>query len=230
MSKQRFAEFVVLSDEVVGTGGFYAMRRMRLANRREDGTVSPPYTVDNLVRPYGQDAVVVVLWHCDAAGVPHVLLRDGLRPPLYFARQPALAPLPEPPASPWSRELPAGIIEMTDHGEAGLRARAVAEVREEAGFEVTPEAVHLLGAGTFAAPGALIEKFYFCAVNVEPQAATALDGDGSPMEEGARTYWYTLAEAQAACLQGALCDAKTEIGLARFAASNIWMQARRRAR
>jgi ADP-ribose pyrophosphatase len=212
----RFAEFVVEHDEIVGTGGFLALRRLRLRNRRADGTVSPPYTCDYMVRPYGQDAVVVVVYARNATGGVDVLLRDGLRPPLFFGRRPDLAPLPEPAASPWSRELVAGILEVGDHGEAGLRARACAEVAEEAGFDVAPDAVQLLGAGTYPSPGGKIEKFYFTAVPVTPAAQRALDGDGSPMEEGATTSWMSLDDAIAACVRGDLCDAKTEIGLRRF--------------
>lgn len=211
-----FAEFVVEHDEIVGTGGFLALRRLRLRNRRGDGTVSAPYTCDYMVRPYGQDAVVVVVYARNADGRIEVLLRDGLRPPLFFGRRPDLAPLPEPAASPWSRELVAGILEVGDHGEAGLRARACAEVAEEAGFDVAPDAVQLLGAGTYPSPGGKIEKFYFTAVQVTATAQRALAGDGSPMEEGATTCWLPLDAAIAACVRGDLCDAKTEIGLRRF--------------
>ncbi|HPH68224.1 MAG TPA: hypothetical protein PLF40_20845 [Kofleriaceae bacterium] len=211
-----FAEFVVEHDEIVGTGGFLALRRLRLRNRRVDGTVSASYTCDYMVRPYGQDAVVVVVYARNADGRVEVLLRDGLRPPLFFGRRPDLAPLPEPAASPWSRELVAGILEVGDHGEAGLRARACAEVAEEAGFDVAPDAVQLLGAGTYPSPGGKIEKFYFTAVQVTATAQRALAGDGSPMEEGATTCWLPLDAAIAACVRGDLCDAKTEIGLRRF--------------
>ncbi len=211
-----FAEFVVEHDEIVGTGGFLALRRLRLRNRRVDDTVSASYTCDYMVRPYGQDAVVVVVYARNADGRVEVLLRDGLRPPLFFGRRPDLAPLPEPAASPWSRELVAGILEVGDHGEAGLRARACAEVAEEAGFDVAPDAVQLLGAGTYPSPGGKIEKFYFTAVQVTATAQRALAGDGSPMEEGATTCWLPLDAAIAACVRGDLCDAKTEIGLRRF--------------
>ena len=213
---QRFARFVVDHDEIVGTGGFLALRRMRLRNQRDDGSLSAGYTCDYVVRPYGQDAVIVVVWCRADDGTIAVLLRDGLRPPLYFGRQPAIAPLPEPAASPWSRELVAGILEVGDQGEAGLRHRACAEVAEEAGFEVSPAAVQVLGAGAYPSPGGKIEKFYFTAVQVSASEQRALPGDGSPMEEGATTCWMPLDAAIAACVSGELCDGKTELGLRRF--------------
>jgi ADP-ribose pyrophosphatase len=211
----KVTELVVDSDEVVGDGGFLQIRRFRLRNRRGDGTLSPQYVCDSIVRPYGQDAVVVAIYARTPRGI-EILLREGLRPPLAFARDPARAPLPEPPPSPFSVELVAGIIEDGDRGEAGLRTRAAAEVAEEAGFSVEPSAIVLLGAGMYPAPGMLIERFYFTAVEVDPAAQQPLGGDGSPMEEGAHTRWMPLDDAIAACEAGELSDLKTEITLRRL--------------
>ena len=46
--------------------------------------------------------------------------------------------------------------------------------------------------------------------------SSALVGDGSPMEEGARTTWLLLDDAIAACVRGELADLKTELGLRRL--------------
>lgn len=113
-------------------------------------------------------------------------------------------------------ELVAGIVETGDHGEAGLRVRAAHEVHEEAGFAIDPARVILLGAGAAPAPGLLVEKFYFTAVEVDPQAQTALVGDGSPMEDGATTRWMELDEVIAACVRGEIYDLKTEACLRRL--------------
>src|SRR5436853_4109850 len=113
-------------------------------------------------------------------------------------------------------EAVAGILEVGDRGEAGLRARAVAELAEEAGFVVTPDAIHILGAGTHPSPGAMFEKFYIVAVEVDPSAQQVPEGDGSPMEEAATTHWLELDLAIAACVRGELEDAKTELGLRRL--------------
>ena len=208
-------ELVVDSDELVGTGGFLAIRRLRLRNRHADGTLSAPYVCDSIARPYGQDAVIVAVFARTADGIS-ILLREGLRPPLRFGRRPERAPLPEGPPPLFLTELVAGILEDGDVGEAGLRLRAVHETLEEAGFVVAPEAVILLGAGMYPSPGAMVEKFYFTAVEVDPAAQQALAGDGSPMEEGATTRWQGLDDAIAACVRGEITDLKTEAGLRRL--------------
>jgi len=207
------ASLIVDGDERTGEGGFLALRRLRLRNRRADGSASAPYVCDAVVRPYGQDAVVVAVYALDP---PRVLIREGLRPVLALVRDAARAPLPEPPPSMWLAELVAGIVEAGDVGEDGLRMRAAHEVAEEAGFAVEPRDITLLGAGMFPSPGCMIEKFYFAAVQVDPAAQQPLEGDGSPMEEGARTRWLSLDEAIAACVRGELVDLKTELGLRRL--------------
>ena len=207
--------FVIESDERVGGGGFLEIRRLRMRNRRADGTTSERYTCDSIARPYGQDAVVVVVY-CRTPGGVEVLVREGLRPAITVARDPAAAPLPEAAPGMWLVELVAGSVEVGDRGEAGLRQRAAHEVHEEAGFVVDPAAITLLGAGMLPSPGAMIEKFYFAAIAVEPATQEPLAGDGSPMEEGARTRWLRLDDAIAACVRGEICDAKTELGLRRL--------------
>lgn len=209
------AGLIVDSDTEVGEGGFLKLRRLALRNRRTDGTTSRPYVCDAVVRPYGQDAVVVVVY-ARVAGALQVLLRNGLRPAIALGRDPTCAPLPESDPELFVAELVAGIVEGTDRGRAGLAQRAVAEVREEAGYVVGPDDLVLLGAGSFPSPGCLVEKYYFMAVEVDPKDQQALVGDGSPMEEGASTRWVALDSAIAACLDGTLCDLKTELGLRRL--------------
>jgi ADP-ribose pyrophosphatase len=208
-------DLIVDSDERVGDGGFLAIRRLHLRNVRGDGSTSAQYVCDAVVRPFGQDAVVVVVYARTQRGV-EVLVRHGLRPALVLGRDPARAPLPEPPPGLFLTELVAGIVEEGDQGEAGLKARAAHEVLEEAGFLVEQDSVALLGAGMFPSPGCLVEKFYVAAVEVDPATQQPLVGDGSPMEEGARTTWLILDDAIAACRAGALTDLKTELGLRRF--------------
>jgi ADP-ribose pyrophosphatase len=208
-------ELVVDGDERTGEGGFLALRRLRLRNRRRDGSLSAPYVCDVVARPYGQDAVVVAVY-ARRHGETRVLVREGLRPAIAIGRDPARAPLVEPPPALHHAELVAGIIEEDDRGEAGRRARAAHEVEEEAGFVVDPARVELLGAGMLPSPGCMVEKFYFAAIEVDPGAQQPLAGDGSPMEEGARTSWLALDDAIAACVRGEICDLKTELGLRRL--------------
>jgi ADP-ribose pyrophosphatase len=178
--------------------------------------LSAQYLCDVVVRPYGQDAVVVVVY-ARGADPTRVLVREGLRPAIALQRDPSRAPLAEPRPSLALAELVAGIVEEDDRGEHGLRVRAAHEVAEEAGFEVDPARVELLGAGMLPSPGCMVEKFYFAAVEVDPAQQRPLRGDGSPMEEGARTFWLPLDEAVAACVRGDICDLKTELGLRRLA-------------
>lgn len=208
-------DLIVDGDDRVGDGGFLAIRRLRLRNQRADGTASPQYVCDVIVRPFGQDAVVVAIYARTQRGV-EVLVRHCLRPSLALGRDPARAPLPEPRPGLLLTELVAGIVEEADQGEAGLRARAAHEVHEEAGFLVDQDSVVLLGAGMFPSPGCMVEKFYFTAVEVDPATQIELVGDGSPMEEGARTTWLLLDDAIAACVRGELADLKTELGLRRL--------------
>jgi ADP-ribose pyrophosphatase len=203
-------------DEVVGReGGFLGIRRLRLRNRRDDGTLSKPYVCDFAVRPMGLDAVVVAVW-ARVEGRVRVLLRQGLRPPIAFGREPARLVVPDPRGYLFLTELVAGVLETGDVGDDGLRTRAAAEVLEEAGYVVDPASVVRLGGGLFPSPGSSAEKFFLTAVEVDPAAQQPLDGDGSPMEEGATTWWVDLDEAIAACTRGEIEDAKTEVGLRRL--------------
>jgi ADP-ribose pyrophosphatase len=207
----------IVSDEVVGrVGGFLAIRRLHVVNVRPDGSRSAPYLCDFIVRPKGIDAVVVAVY-ARKDGRVRVLLRDGLRLPLHVGRPEGEPPIPDRQGYLFFREVVAGIVEHDDRGEDGLRRRAALEVAEEAGFHVAPAAVELLGAGTFPSPGAMAEKFWLACVEVDPEAAVTAEGDGSPMEEGARIEWLDLDEAILACVRGDIEDAKTEIVLRRLA-------------
>lgn len=210
----KIAELVVISDERFGAGGFLEVRRIKLRNRRTDGSLSAEYIADSIARR-AQDAVVVAIYARTPSGI-EVLVRDGLRPALVFGRDAARAPLPEAPPALLLTELVAGVLEPTDRGEAGLRSRAAAEVFEEAGFTVSPDQLALLGEGLYPTPGTMVEKFYFAAVEVDPATQQALGGDGSPMEEGAATRWLPLDDAIAGCVHGEIVDLKTELGLRRL--------------
>lgn len=207
----------ILSDALVGRdGGFLALRRLRMANIRGDGTRSASYLVDYLVRPTGIDAVAVVIY-CREGGRVRVLLRDGLRPPLVVGRPDALLPVPDARRYLLFREIVAGIVEEGDRGEEGLRRRAAMEIEEETGFRVAPEAVRFLGASFFPSPGAMAERVWLLAVEVASTAAGATPaGDGSPMEECAELCWLDLDQAIQACVGGEIEDGKTELGLRRL--------------
>ena len=199
-----------------GPGGFLQVERYTLRNRRDDGSTSDQYVCDFLGRRKGTDAVVVALYHRERDGAVKVLLRDGLRPALWLGRPPEVLPVPEPRRLMLT-EVVAGIVERSDVGVAGIRARAAAEAHEEAGFRIDPAKVQFLGAATFPSPGSMPEKFWLTAAEVEdPAAVEVAPTDGSPMEEGARCRWMPLEEAIVACVRGDIADCKSELALRRL--------------
>lgn len=203
------------SDETVGEGGFLRLRRLRLRARYAGGELSEPFLYDYVERSAGLDAVAVAIYHRTAEGV-RVLLRDGMRPALHFGRPAELAPVPDPREYLMLTELVAGIIEPEDRGEAGIKARAAEECLEEAGFPVDPADILFLGAPTYPTPGAMPEKFWLAAVEVDPSTEQKAHGDGSPMEHGARTRWVELDVALQQCTRGDIEDCKTELALRRL--------------
>lgn len=210
--------FEIESDEIVGRdGGFLEIRRLRMRNRRADGTRSAPYLCDYVFRPKGTDAVVVALYRETSGGGLQVLVRDELRPPLQLGRGGEGVPVPDEGRSILFTGIVAGILEPEDRGEAGIRRRATLEAWEEAGYRIAPEEVVFLGAGTFPTPGALPEKFWLVAARADESTTPAPPPtDGSPLEEGAVVRWLDLDEAIGACVRGEIADAKTELALRRL--------------
>lgn len=214
----RVVAFEVIAEAIHGLdGGFFGVRRVRLRNRRADGTSSAEYECDFVVRPKGIDAVVVAIFH-RSGGEVRVLLREGLRPALALGRAPQDLPIPDARSYVGLTEVVAGIIERSDVGEAGILQRAAIEVEEEAGLVVPPSRVFRLGAASFPSPGSIPERYHLVAVEVDdPRPPRPPAGDGSPMEEGASIRWMELEAAIAACVQGEIEDAKTELALRRLA-------------
>jgi ADP-ribose pyrophosphatase len=202
-----FKEYVVVSDERVGEGGFLRLRRMRLRVRREDGSLSQEGLYDFVERPVGRDAVVLALWHRAREGV-RVLLRTAPRVPMYFGRGPELAQV---------TELVAGILELGEDDWPAIQRRAAAEAHEEAGLRIDPATVTRLGPAVFPTVGMYPELFHLVAAEVpDPSQAEPPPTDGSPFEEGARIEWLALEEALARCAAGAIRDLKTELALRRL--------------
>jgi ADP-ribose pyrophosphatase len=196
--------------------GFLHLRRLRCRNLRADGSVSRAYNVDVVNRPV-PDAVAVLLWRKGPGGV-EVLTRRTLRPAAYFRRE---LPLPVPDTETYLtvEELVAGVLEPEDRGKAGVQARAAAEVKEEAGYSVHPEAVELLGPAFFMLPGIVSEKIHPTCVDVTGKTPGRPTGDGSPLEEGASVRWWPIQTLLTACRDGVVADAKTELCVVRFLAA-----------
>jgi ADP-ribose pyrophosphatase len=197
--------------------GFLRLKRLRARNRRADGSASREYPIDVIDRPT-LDAVAVCLWARTARGV-EILTRRGLRPAAYFRRG-RVPVLPEPEYL-LVEELIAGVLEPGEVGLGALRARAAAEVHEEAGLALDPATLEPLGGPFFPLPGIVSEKIHLLAAEVARPEGPAIrpapqEGDGSPLEEGAYLVWRELGEALAACERGEIEDAKTELALRRL--------------
>ncbi len=188
--------------------GFLRLRRLRCRNRRSDGSVSPVYRVDMVDRPK-LDAVAVAIYRWRGAQI-EVLTRQNLRPAAYFRDSQTHLRV---------EEIVAGVLEDSDAGEQGLRRRAAIEVGEEAGIEVAPEEIQLLGGPFFVAPGIISEKIFLTAVDVTGKPQTEPQGDGSPLEEGSTVRWHSALQLLEDCRSGRVQDAKTEIGVARLLAA-----------
>lgn len=195
--------------------GFLHVRRLRCRNRRQDGSESPVYRVDVIDRPR-LDAVAVLVYRRAGASL-EILTRENLRPAAYFRKDKAPA-VPDGRVHLRCEEIVAGLLEPEDRGEEGLRRRAAEEVREEAGIEVRPEEISLLGAPFLVAPGILSEKIFLAAVDATGRPLGVPEGDGSPLEEGRELRWRPIDEALAACRAGEIQDAKTELAIVRLMA------------
>jgi ADP-ribose pyrophosphatase len=205
-----------LSDAMRSDEGFIRVRRLVLKNQYEGGASSREYRYDCVERD-AMDAVGIVL-HADpeAPGKkPRICLRSSIRPPLSLRPGYAL-PLRETAGDPTLYEIPAGLVEEGEDGEAGLRECASRESHEEVGLVVAPQAFSALGPALFLSPGLVAEKLHFLTAKVDPTAIGKAGEDGSPVEERARIAFVPLDEALAACKDGRIEDIKTEIGIRRL--------------
>jgi ADP-ribose pyrophosphatase len=207
---------VIAEDTGESEPPFIRLRRLRLRHVYSGDQFSAPYLFDMIEGPFA-DAVAIVLYHIDNEGKVWVGLRRGVRPSIYLRKDnPGKALLDGLPRLVYL-ELVAGGIEYGDLENLGINGRAAIEVREEAGFEVQPENMVSLGAGTFSSPGSGMEKLHYRAVQVDPNQSMEPMGDGHPLEEVGDLQFHDLSWAISRCRSGAIEDAKTEIGLYRLA-------------
>ena len=194
---------------------YLTLHRLRLVNRYADGSESREYPYDVVLRKW-LDAVALVLV-AEIDGAPAVLLRSCVRPPLALRAELDLPlPEPEPPAFLW--ELPAGLLEPGDRGEAGIRRRASLEALEETGYRIDPADFERRPGATLVSSGTVPERLYYLTARVaRPHERAAPRGDGSAVEERAEVEWVPLDEALAMCDQGKIEDLKTELGIRRLA-------------
>ena len=194
--------------------GFLKLRRLTIRNIYDDGSRSSPYACDIVKRPFA-DAVAVCLHRREGRRVS-VVLKEGIRPPIYLRKDETFA-IPEGDVPLALIEIVAGMIEDVDAGPMGLHKRAQAEAREEAGVDLDPDQVCPLGGPLFASPGMSDEKVFFAAVELPHLDLAKPTGDGTPMEEGTRAVILDLDEALERCRDGRIPDMKTEVALLRLA-------------
>lgn len=214
---QHLVDEIEVVEDFTATGrcdeGFLQVRRLKVRNRRPDGSHSKVYRVDVVDRPR-LDAVGVLIYRKGERGL-EFLTRQNLRPAAYFRKDKTPA-VPDGRSHLFCEEIVAGLLELEDKGEHGLRHRAAEEVREEAGITVDENKVLLLGPPVLMAPGILSEKIFLTAVDVAGLPMEEARGDGSPLEEGGKLQWRSEASMRDAITSGELQDAKTEIALYRF--------------
>lgn len=199
----------------VAPAGFLRLRRQRLTLVGPDGHVSEPFLFDRVERE-ALDAVVVVPHYRDESGAPWVYLRSSVRPALAL-RGLDQRPLPEKDTLGSLWELPAGLVEPPECHAEGLRTCARRELMEEIGFDVPEAGIEPLGPASFPAAGVIGERHHFFRVEVRPATRMPPSEDGSVLEQGALVVAVRLADALATLGTGQIEDAKSEIGLRRFA-------------
>jgi ADP-ribose pyrophosphatase len=194
-------------------GGFLHIVRKRFVARYPDGSESVPFVYDAIDRR-ALDAVVIAAHH-DAHGERMVFLRSAVRPPVAL-RDPALYPELAPNENGALWELPAGLVEADERGQAGVRRCASRELSEELGFTVPVDALTELGPSTYPAPGMIGERHFYFEVEVDPEAQGEPELDGSPLERFGVVVAVALTTALEMCRNGEIEDAKTEIALRRL--------------
>lgn len=196
--------------------GFLRLIRQRYRLHYPDGTVSDPFVYDSIDRA-AIDAVVIAAHFRDSAGIPHVYLRSAFRVPLTLRKR-GQSPLADERASGALWELPAGLVEPSEHGSPEGAARAAQrELQEELGFAVPLAALRPLGPSAYPAPGFVAEQHSFFQVEVAPQDQREPDLDGSALERFGLIVHVPLAEALELCRAGVVEDSKTELALRRLA-------------
>jgi 8-oxo-dGTP pyrophosphatase MutT (NUDIX family) len=197
--------------------GFLRRYRVRAKSLLSDGSRTEVYVMDYVDRRDDvRDAVALIAYAPAPKGQPvgaaRVLFRRQLRYPAFLVT-----------GEPLMTEVIAGLI---DAPEAPIDA-AVRELREETGLETTRDRVRPLGRPFFATPGALTERFFPFAVEIDAELLDRAEARAdSPMEEGAELITTSLSDAMvlmdrepATAAKGIfIADAKTEILLHRLQA------------
>ncbi|MBN2714396.1 MAG: NUDIX hydrolase [Deltaproteobacteria bacterium] len=217
--QKNIEKVVVISQQKTGEASqnpYLSIYRLTLQNTYADGTTSALYPYDAVLRKW-LDAVVIILT-ARIDGQLHICLRSAIRPPLLLRNQCPI-PFAEPSPSGVIWELPAGLLEAKDVGEAGILRRACIEIEEETGYVVPMEKISRMRGAPLLTPGTMPERLWYTVAEVtDISDRSDPRGDGSPVEENATIQWVSLERAVGLCEDGAIEDLKTELGIRRMAA------------
>lgn len=210
----------VIVCEQVQTGeaeknAYLTLYRLQLKNAYRDGSFSEEYSYDAVLRKW-LDAVVMILF-TTINGKLHICLRACIRPPLLIRHQ-RHTPIAETGQLVYLWELPAGLLEDDDVGEAGILQRAHKEILEETGYWVPPIRIKRMRSAPFLNAGVIPERIWYTfAEIVDPKKRSVPKGDGSAIEENSAIKWVELESALTMCEDGTIDDMKTELGIRKFA-------------
>lgn len=199
--------------QILPETGFLKIKRSDLTFHYPDGTSSEPFTVDRMFRGT-DDAVGVMAWFRTGL-TPHIYLRSAVRPALSL-RDYSVTGVKEPRDIGNLWEMPAGGIEKTEKGQAGVLLAASREVQEELGFTLPPNKFKFLGKRTFLDVGSSGTRMFILHIEVDPSTRIPPNGDGSPMERCGEVVSIPLKEALDAINDGYIIDSYTEIGIRRL--------------
>lgn len=193
--------------------GFLTLSRRVVRNEYEDGSISRPYRFE-MVERKGTDSVAIIpylrkghrLW---------ILVKAGFRPALYY-RGRRKAPGEGKCSRTLTVEAIAGSLESGDRTRRDIDRRAVAELKEETGFQVRLGEVSTLGSGFFPSHGQCTEKIHLRAVELDPERRGEAVGDGSVNEAQTWTLLFEAEDLIRRCWEGEIEDPKIEIGVHRL--------------
>lgn len=208
-----------IKTEILSTttikGSFLKIDTNHVKFHYPDGS-SAEMSVDAICRKLPDAVVIIPYYKSEKDNQVYVYLRSCLRTAVAVYDYTKTERITDCIGSIW--ELPAGLVDEQEVGELGLRQAVIRELKEETGFTVAQESVHVnrLGFPMFSCPGIIGERLYFYSVKVDPNERGIPTEDGSPLEKGGIVEKFSLNEALEYIQDGHILDCKTEIGLNRL--------------
>ena len=194
----------------VEPSGFLKIRSYDLDFEYDDGRTAN--MVVDTVHRHAMDAVCI-LGYYEVDSKIAIYLRSCIRPAVIFKDFDSTGRLANAGTSQW--EIPAGLIEKGEFGDAGVFSAASREFEEEVGIKVDPSYFESLGPFTYSSVGITGERLFFVSVYAPPDGSSPIE-DGSPLERGGKVASIYLDDALYYIESGELQDTKTIIGIMRL--------------